>query len=157
VSFLVDNDTGTISGMLAGAADVVIDVDYLYVRAGPGAGVHRNVRYARRAGVDARSPTARPLRSVFNLGHFTRRLTPLVVGAHLPRSLICVGGLEPGAAMSDLMSTRLNERRRRVVAGRRSHRLPAAHQRMLDLAASLRAGEPVRKHPWDVVRAGLGV
>jgi hypothetical protein len=34
---------------------------------------------------------------------------------------------------------------------------PAAHQRMLDTAAALRAGEPVHSTPWDVVRADLGV
>jgi hypothetical protein len=32
-----------------------------------------------------------------------------------------------------------------------------AHQRMLDTAAALRAGGPVRSTPWAVVRTDLGV
>lgn len=34
---------------------------------------------------------------------------------------------------------------------------PAAHRRMLDTVAALRAGGPVRSTPWDIVRADLGV
>jgi len=34
---------------------------------------------------------------------------------------------------------------------------PAAHQRMLDTAEALRAGDPRPGTPWSVVRTGLGV